>query len=76
MGAHLQLEARQSRSIASVRIRVENTRIKENKIFTETLCNRTSKRIVDDMIVVVCALLDPVQCTLFHWLLLLLFVLK
>ena len=51
-------EARQSRSIASVRIRVENAirRIKEYKIFTETLCNRTSKRIVDDMIVVVCAL--------------------
>ena len=51
-------EARQSRSIASVRIRVENAirRIKEYKIVTETLCNRTSKRIVDDIMVVVCAL--------------------
>ena len=51
-------EARQSRSIASVRIRVENAirRIKEYKIFTETLCNRTNRKIVDDMVVVVCAL--------------------
>ena len=51
-------EARQSRSIASVRIRVENAirRVKEYKIFTETLCNRTNKKIVDDMVVVVCAL--------------------
>ena len=42
-------EARQSRSIASVRIRVENAirRIKEYKIFTETLCNRTNRKIVD-----------------------------
>ena len=51
-------EARQSRSIASVRIRVENAirRIKEFKICRETLCNRTNKKIVDDMIVIVCAL--------------------
>jgi len=41
-------EARQSRSIASVRIQVENAirRIKEYKVCTETLCNHTSKKIV------------------------------
>ena len=41
-----------------MRMRVENAirRIKEYKIVTETLCNRTSKRIVDDIMVVVCAL--------------------
>ena len=56
MGALLQLK--RLRSIASVRIRVENAirRIKEYKIVTETLCNRISKRIIDDIMVVVCAL--------------------
>jgi len=51
-------EARQSRSIASVRIRVENAirRMKEYKIFTETLCNCTNKRIIDDIVIIVCAL--------------------
>ena len=51
-------EARQSRSIASVRIRVENAikRVKEYKVFTDTLCNRINKRIIDDMMTVVCAL--------------------
>ena len=33
-------EARQSRSIASIRIRVENAikRVKEYRVFTDTLC--------------------------------------
>jgi len=51
-------EALQSRTIASVRIRVENAirRLKEFKIFTDCLSNRINKRIVDDMIVTACAL--------------------
>ena len=50
-------EAVQSRLIASVRIKVENAikRIKDFKIFTETLSNRTNKKMIDDMIIV-CAL--------------------
>ncbi len=51
-------EALQSRTIASVRIRVENAirRLKEFKIFTDCLSYRINKRIVDDMIVTACAL--------------------
>ena len=51
-------EARQSQNIASVRIRVENSikRVKEYKVFTDTLCNHVNKRIIDDMMAVVCAL--------------------
>ncbi len=51
-------EALQSRTIASVRIRVENAIrwLKEFKIFTDCLSNRINKRIVDDMIVTACAL--------------------
>ena len=56
-------DAMQSRSIASVRIRVENAikKLKEYKIFTETLCNRTNKQIVDDMIIIVCAICNLKQ---------------
>ena len=56
-------DAMQSRTIASVRIRVENAikKMKEYKVFTETLCNRTNKQIIDDMIVIVCALCNLKQ---------------
>jgi len=48
----------QSRLIASVRIKVENAikRIKDYKTFTETLNNRTNKKLIDDMMIIVCAL--------------------
>ena len=48
----------QSRTIASVRIRVENAikRLKEFKIISETLSNRVNKKIVDDMVMIVSAL--------------------
>jgi len=51
-------DAMQSRTIASVQIRVENAikKLKEYKIFTETLCNHTNKQIVDDMMITVCGL--------------------
>ena len=51
-------QAIQSRLIASVRIKVENAikRLKEFKIFTDTLCNRTNKKLIDDMLIIVCAL--------------------
>lgn len=51
-------DAMQSRSITSVRIRVENAikRLKKYKIFMEMLCNRMNQQIIDDMIIIVCAL--------------------
>ena len=51
-------EALESRTIASVRIRVENAirRLKEFKIFTDCLSKRINKGIVDDVIVTACAL--------------------
>ncbi len=51
-------EALESRTIASIRIRVENAVrwLKEFKIFTDCLSNRINKQIVDDMIVTACAL--------------------
>ena len=51
-------QAIRSRLIASVRIKVENAikRMKEFKVFSSTLCNRTNKKQVDDMMVIVCAL--------------------
>ena len=51
-------EAVQSHLIASVRIKVENVikQIKDYKIFTETLSNRTNKKLIDDMMIIVCAL--------------------
>ena len=56
-------EVMQSRTIASVRIRVENAikKLKEYKVFYETLCNRINKQIVDDMMVIVCALCNLKQ---------------
>jgi len=44
--------------IASARIRVENAikRLKEYKILVDTLNNRTNKKIVDDMVIIVSAL--------------------
>ena len=56
-------EAMQSRTIASVRIRVENAikKLKEYKVFNETICNRINKQIVDDMMVIVCALCNLKQ---------------
>jgi len=55
-------DAMQSRTIASVRIRVENAikKLKEYRIF-KTLWNRINKQIVDDMVIIVCAL-----CNLKH----------
>ena len=52
------VEIKQSRLIASVRIKVENAikRMKEFKVFSSTLSNRTNKKQVDDMMVIVCAL--------------------
>ena len=51
-------EGMQFQTIASVQIRVENVikRLKEYKALSETLSNRVSKKIVDDMIIVVSAL--------------------
>ena len=48
----------QSCTIAIVWIRIENAikKLKEYKIFTETLCNRTNKQIVDDMMIIVIGL--------------------
>ncbi len=48
----------ESRTIASVRIRVENAirRLKEFKIFTDTLSNRINKKVLDDMVTISCAL--------------------
>lgn len=56
-------EGMQSRTIASVRIRVENAikRLKEYKALSETLSNRVSKKIVDDMVIVVSALCNLKQ---------------
>ena len=53
----------QSRTIAIVRIRVENAikRLKEYKALSETLSNRVSKKIVDDMVIVVSALCNLKQ---------------
>ena len=53
----------QSRTIASVRIRVENAikRLKEFKILSETLSNRVNKKIVDDMVMIVSALCNLKQ---------------
>ena len=51
-------EALESRAVASVRIRVENAikRMKEYKICSDTICNRTNKKLVDDMVFITCAL--------------------
>ena len=51
-------EGLQSRTIASVRIRVENAIkcLKEYKVLSETLCNRVNKKIVDDIIIIISAL--------------------
>ena len=48
----------ESRTIASARIKVENTIrwIKEFKIFTNCLFNRINKRVIDDMVITVCAI--------------------
>ena len=56
-------EGMQSRLIASARIRVENAikRMKEYKVFSETLSNWINKRIVDDMVIIVCALCNLKQ---------------
>ena len=56
-------EGMQSRTIASVRIRVENAikRLKEYKILSETLSNRVNKKIVDDMVIIVSALCNLKQ---------------
>ena len=56
-------EGMQSRTIASVRIRVENAikRLKEFKILSETLSNRVNKKIVDDMVMIVSALCNLKQ---------------
>ena len=53
----------QSRTIASVRIRVENAikRLKEYKVLSETLSNRVNKKIVDDMVIVVSVLCNLKQ---------------
>ena len=57
-------EAVSSRLIASVRIKVENAikRIKDYKIFTEILSNRTNKKLIDDMMIIVCALYVLCMC--------------
>ncbi len=51
-------EALESRAIASVRIPVENAfkRLNDYRIFSGTLCNRLNKKLVDDMVIVTCAL--------------------
>ena len=51
-------QAIQSRLIASVRIKVENAIkwLKDFKIFSDTLCNCTNKKQIDDMLIVACAL--------------------
>ena len=51
-------ETLESRTVASVRIRVENAikRMKEYSICSGTICNRINKKLVDDMVIVVCAL--------------------
>jgi len=51
-------DAMQSHTIASVQNSVENPikKLKEYKLFTETLCNRTNNQIVDDMMIIVCGL--------------------
>ena len=51
-------QAIQSRLIASVRIKVENAikRLKDFKVFSDTLCNRTNKKQIDDMLIITCAL--------------------
>ena len=51
-------EATESRTIASVRIRVENAirRLKEFKLFTDTLSNRINKKLLDDMVIICCVL--------------------
>lgn len=56
-------EGMQSWTIASVRIRVENAikQLKEYKALSETLSNRVSKKIVDDMVIVVSALCNLKQ---------------
>ena len=56
-------EGMQSRLIASARIREENAikRIKEYKVFSETLPNRINKKIIDDMFLIVCALCNLKQ---------------
>ena len=56
-------QAMESRYIASARIRVENAirRLKEYKIFTATLPNRINKKLVDDMVVITCALCNLKQ---------------
>ena len=56
-------EGMQSRTIATVRFRVENAikRLKEFKILSETLSNQVNKKIVDDMVIVVSALCNLKQ---------------
>ena len=56
-------EGMQSRTIASVRIRVENAikQLKEYNALSETLHNQVNKKIVDDMIIVVSALCNLKQ---------------
>ena len=51
-------QAMETRSIASVRIRVENAikRLKDFRILSATLPNRMNKRIVDDLFVIASAL--------------------
>ena len=44
--------------LQGVRIRVENAirQIKEYNMFNDCLSNRTNKRIIDDMVITVCAI--------------------
>ena len=51
-------EAIHSCAITRVRIRVENAikKLKEYEVFTETLYSRINNQIVDDMMIIVCAL--------------------
>jgi len=62
-GSQPMKEGMQSQMITSARIRVENAikRLKEYKIFIYTLNNRTNKRIMDDMVIIVSALCNLKQ---------------
>lgn len=51
-------QAMETRTIASVRIRVENAikRMKDFRLLSDTQPNRINKQILDDMVIVACAL--------------------
>ena len=44
------------KTAAGLRVKVEKNAFKCFKIFSETLCNHTNKKQVDDMMVIVCTL--------------------